>query len=109
MRVKVAAVLVGSFLVLASQAQGYANPHPLISERTAERGVLRFLHSYPGWRYRRYGYVDCRFGRINSYSWGCRVGWVGSGHCRLGRVRITNIYGEQGYTHYSAVGRTRHC
>lgn len=83
---------------------------PTIHERAAKKDTAQFLHkNYPGWRYRQYGYVDCRNGRINRYTWTCRVGWVSGSKCRQGRARVMNEYREGSYVYYLISFRGRRC
>ena len=98
-----------SALVGSTSASAYIE-RPVLRRPTAEEDAAQFLHkNVPGWRYRREGYIDCRGGRINAHTWACRVGWWGAGHCRLGRIRITNEYHEHGITHYEVHLRDKPC
>lgn len=110
MKLKLASVGLGVLLLalFASSAVAYVY-HPTLQEGAAERRTLKFLHDYPGWRYREVGYLDCRFGRINRYTWVCRVGWRQGSKCRQGRVRITNSYHQEGVTHYFVSAGIRRC
>lgn len=101
--------LVALALALPAGASAYPVRHPALGEQAAEHRVYKVLHEYPGWRYRRVGYVDCRFGRVNGYTWVCRVGWAGGGHCRIGRVRISNSYSENEVTYYRSYVVVRRC
>ena len=102
------AALLGT-LVLSSSAWAYI-ARPTIGEHQAEKDVAQFLHkNYPGWRYRQYGYLDCRNGRLNRYTWACRVGWLSGNKCRQGRVRVTNEYAEEGVVYYLASSALRRC
>lgn len=98
-----------SVLVLSGIAWAYV-AYPTIREHQAEEDVAQFLHkNYAGWRYRQYGYIDCRNGRLNRYTWACRVGWRSGRKCRQGRVRIMNEYAEEGVVYYLASSVLRRC
>jgi hypothetical protein len=103
-----ATAAIGAALLLPSPAGAYQF-HPPIGEGQAERRAYKFMRQYPGWRYKWGGWVDCRRGRINSYSWACRVAWWRGRRCRVGRVRITNRYSEEGVVEYSAHIVHRRC
>jgi hypothetical protein len=109
MKAIVGLIAAGLCLLIAASAGAYIE-RPVLRRPAAEQDTAQFLHkNVPGWRYRREGYIDCRGGRINAHTWACRVGWYGSGHCRQGRVRITNEYREGGVTFYEAHMISRHC
>jgi len=109
MKIKLAAMSLLVFLGLSASTEAYPVEHPAIGEYIAEARVYRVLREYPGWRYRQVGYVDCRHGRINSYTWACRVGWANYGHCRQGRIRITNVYSENETVYYNVNSVIRRC
>jgi hypothetical protein len=97
-------------LVLPSAALGTYVEHPTIHEREAFENTQRFLaKKYSGWRKRSAGYIDCRPGRINRYTWSCAVGWLAGPNCWQGRVRIENEYREDSITYYSVRFRARPC
>lgn len=81
-------------LFLAMPGAASASRVPTVTQGIAEEMAGRNLRAFPGWRYRQYGYIDCAHGRINRTEWSCRVGWIHSGGCRRGRVRV---YGEYVY------------
>lgn len=96
-------------LALSASAQAYVE-HPYIGERAASEDTQQFLaRTYPGWRTRKYGYIDCRHGRIAGYIWSCKVGWIRGYNCWQGRARITNEYAEEGVTHYDVHFNSRRC
>lgn len=106
-RLAVIGVLVGA-LVFAGSAAAYVE-RPGVGEAAAEQRVAKFLRTYPGWRYREDGFIDCWRGRINGYTWGCRVAWWSGRRCRQGRIRITNEYSERGVTYYQVNASVRRC
>jgi hypothetical protein len=77
------------------------NGRPTVHAGLAERYAYGILQKRPSWRYRTEGYVDCRFGKINRYTWACRVGWYQGRTCHRGRVRVTGTYREHGYNNYN--------
>ena len=98
MKLKVVLLTAVALLALVAIAQSYFIPH--IHKGEAESRTASFLHQqYASWRYRQEGYIDCDNGRISNIAWACRVGWISGRTCRLGRVRITNEYGD-GHTIY---------
>jgi len=106
--VSVAAVL--GVLALPASAPGAYVEHPTITEQEAFRGTQHFLaKKYSGWRKRAAGYIDCRPGRINRYTWSCAVGWLAGRNCWQGRVRVENEYKEDGVVYYSIRFRARPC
>jgi hypothetical protein len=99
-------------LVAAPAAEAGVVAHPTITEHQAEGDAYQFLHrTYPGWRHKRYGYVDCGHGRINRFTWSCGVGWVsGRSNCWQGRLRIENLEYELGTFYYEVKAHTyRRC
>lgn len=94
----VAAVLVSGALVIPPAAEAYRVP--TVTESIAEEFAGRLLRQLPGWRYRQYGYIDCRGGRISRTEWSCRVGWIYGRGCRRGRVRVRGGYIENGNKFY---------
>ncbi|HEU5253662.1 MAG TPA: hypothetical protein VFU16_10105 [Solirubrobacterales bacterium] len=102
-----AIVLVG--LLAPAGASAYVE-HPAIGEAAAfERTQSYLAKTYPGWRTRKYGYIDCRHGRINGYIWSCAVGWIRGYNCWQGRTRIENEYAEEGVVYYSIRINARRC
>jgi len=70
-RLLVIGLILGA-LALPSAALGTYVEHPTIHERQAEEDAQHFLaKKYSGWRKRSAGYIDCRHGRINGYTWSC--------------------------------------
>jgi hypothetical protein len=108
MKLKLAFAVVAAFFVLVGSAQSYVE-YPTIHEGEAESHAVHVLHDYPGWRYRNYGYVDCRNGRLNNYSWACRVGWISGSKCRQGRIRVENEYSEGRTIYYRSHTVLRRC
>lgn len=64
---------------------------PRVSPKLAEQQTYRLLRTYPGWRYRDYGFVDCRNGRISRASYACRFGYQRGSRCSRGRVRTVGF------------------
>lgn len=84
------------------------NGRPTVRRPIAERQTRGFLvQNYPSWRYRAFGFVDCRRGRINRYTWACRVGWGRGETCHRGRVRVTGKYREPRVNIYNVHFRGR--
>ena len=107
--IAVLAVAASLVVALTSTAQGYLE-RPPIGQGQAEHRVFKLLHSKREWRHRKVGYVDCRHGRINNYTWACAVGWAtGPYNCWLGRVQVTNKYVENGATAYDIHLNARPC
>jgi hypothetical protein len=102
------ALLAGLVLAGGAKAAHYVE-RPTIHEGEARSHALHFLNDYPGWRYRKRGYLDCRYGRINRYTWACRAGWISGAKCRLGRMRIQNDYREGSLTYFSTSFGSRRC
>ncbi|HEV2858977.1 MAG TPA: hypothetical protein VGW80_11315 [Solirubrobacterales bacterium] len=105
-------ILAGLALValwLPSSAAAYVE-HPGIGEEAAFIQTQHFMaKTYPGWRSRAVGYIDCRNGRINGYSWSCAVGWARGRNCWQGRVRVTAQYAEEGTIYYNVHLKARPC
>jgi len=99
MKVRLGVIAVAVALLVPATASGWTEK-PAIGESFAQSAVSKYLRKYPGWRYRQDGFVDCRRGRINGYTWACRVAWWSGYRCRQGRVRITTRYGENGTIYY---------
>lgn len=113
MKLKIPAVSLLATLALCAPATAGVLMYPSITERQAEGDVYQFMHhNYAKWRHKHYGYVDCRHGRINRFTWSCGVGWVmgGGGGCWQGRVRIVNEEYEDGYYYYNGIANiVRRC
>lgn len=102
-----AALLVG---LLVPAGAGASVEHPAIGEAAAfERTQSYLAKTYPGWRSRKYGYIDCRRGRINAYIFSCAVGWIRGYNCWQGRTRVENEYAEEGVVYYGISINTRRC
>jgi hypothetical protein len=109
-RLLVVSVVALSALAMPSPAFGVYVEHPTIHEREAFENTQSFLaKKYSGWRRREAGYIDCRPGRINRYTWSCAVGWLAGSNCWQGRVRVENEYKEDGVVYYNVRFRARRC
>lgn len=107
-RLALACVVLGS-LALPPSAGAYVE-RPTIHEGQAFEHIQHFLaKNYPGWRTRKYGYIDCRPGRVNRYTWSCAAGWIRGYNCWQGRAQIENEYSEEGVVYYAVNWRAKRC
>jgi len=110
------AAICAALLVLAAPgafsatAAARYQEHPWLGEAAAHSDTQHYLaRTFAGWRAREYGYIDCRYGRVNSYIWICAVGWIRGYNCKQGRVRVENEYAEGGITYYGIHFGYRRC
>jgi hypothetical protein len=106
------ALLASLFCATASPAVALAGyvAHPTITEGLAKEWATSYMHKNDAhWRYRTSGGIDCRRGRLNRYSWACRVHYREGGFCASGRVNVIYEYKTDGKAGHSEQYNGRPC
>lgn len=87
MGVGLAVLMIGAVGAPAAQAS------PKIGYHQAESAGYHNLRQVSIWRYRTYGALNCKNGRISRSDWSCRY-YVEKGNtCGLGKIRV-HAYGS---------------